>query len=125
VVRYGMEVQRLCSVLENQLKDGRTYILGDEYTIADMAILPWFQAIKGGGYRHANGVRAKEFLSVTENYPNACRWAEMLMARPQVKRGMIVCLGDAHDDRANLIDGQRGAGKPWLEVEKYKWLAKL
>jgi GST-like protein len=47
LVRYGMEVQRLCSVLDAHLK-GRTYMVGEEYTIADMAIFPWFQQLRNG-----------------------------------------------------------------------------
>jgi len=108
--RYGMEVQRLCSVLENHLSDGRTYICGNDYTIADMAILPWFQQIRNEqGYKHPNGVNARDFLT-TSQYVNACKWADRLLERPQVQRGMIVC---------------RGKGKPWLEDEKFKHLAKL
>ncbi|KAJ3337600.1 hypothetical protein HDU93_000796 [Gonapodya sp. JEL0774] len=41
VARYGMEVLRLCDVLEHHLADGRTYLLGDEYSIADIMIFPW------------------------------------------------------------------------------------
>ena len=41
VARYGMEVQRLCSVLNTHLQ-GRTYMVGEEYTIADIMIFPWF-----------------------------------------------------------------------------------
>jgi GST-like protein len=47
LMRFGMEVQRLCSVLDTHLK-GRTYMVGEEYTIADMAIFPWFQQLRNG-----------------------------------------------------------------------------
>ncbi len=47
VARYGMEVMRLCSVLDLHLqRPGNTYICGDEYTIADMMILPWFEQVR-------------------------------------------------------------------------------
>eukprot|EP00658_Telonema_sp_P-2_P006099 TRINITY_DN12320_c0_g1_i1.p1 TRINITY_DN12320_c0_g1~~TRINITY_DN12320_c0_g1_i1.p1 ORF type:complete len:172 (-),score=35.31 TRINITY_DN12320_c0_g1_i1:233-748(-) len=107
VTRYGMEVQRLCSVLDQQLQ-GKQFICGDEYTIADMMCLPWFDQIRQGkGYLHANGVNAAQFLSVSQ-YQNANRWADQLLARPQVQRGMLVC---------------RKYGKPWLHDPRFKHLA--
>jgi GST-like protein len=47
VMRYGMETQRLCSVLENHLAT-RQYMVGEEYSIADIAIFPWFQQLRTG-----------------------------------------------------------------------------
>lgn len=104
--RYGMEVQRLCSVLDQHL-EGKTFICGDEYTIADMVCLPWFEIIRTTGYVHPNGIGAKDFLS-TARYTNLNKWADMLMARPQVQRGMLVC---------------RKYGKPWLEDDRFSHLA--
>lgn len=110
VARYGMEVQRLCAVLNQHLATHK-FICGDEYSIADMAILPWFQLIRSPeGYRHKSGVGAKEFLSVSSTYEHANRWADQLMKRPAVQRGMLVC---------------RGSPKPWLTDERFKHLAKL
>ncbi len=110
VARYGMEVQRLCSVLDRHLSDGRAFICGDEYTIADMAILPWLDLLLSGtGYNHRSGVGAKDFLTMTQ-YTNCAAWSARLMARPQVQRGMLVCRKD---------------GKPWLVDERFKHLAKL
>jgi GST-like protein len=110
VARYGMEVQRLCAVLDGALADGRPYLCGGEYTIADMACLPWFQMLRTEkGYRHANGVGARGFLSVA-CYEHAGRWADRLLQRPQVQRGLLVC---------------RKYGKPWLEDDRFKHLAKL
>jgi GST-like protein len=108
VSRYGMEVQRLCSALDQHLA-GKEFICGDEYTIADMICLPWFDIIRTVGYTHSSGVGAKDFLT-TSQYANLNRWADALMARPQVQRGMIVC---------------RKYGKPWLESDRFKYLAKL
>jgi GSH-dependent disulfide-bond oxidoreductase len=90
LARYGMEVQRLCSVLENHLKE-RSFMVGEEYTIADIAIFPWFQQLRTG-YIHSSGIAAKDFLSVEENYPHAVQWAERILARPAVQRGMQVCM---------------------------------
>lgn len=111
-VRYGMEVQRLCSVLNNHLSDGRKFIMGDEYGIADMALLPWFQVLRvPATYTAANGKSAKGFLSVDDYYKHACAWADRVMERPQVQRGMLVC---------------RGKAKPWLDGDKrFEHLAKL
>jgi GST-like protein len=109
VARYGMEVQRLCSVLDNHFSDGRTYICGDEYTIADMICLPWFHIIRTVGYVHSSGVATKDFLNIAQ-YKYANRWADMLCDRPTVMRGLLVC---------------RGEGKPWLANGRHKHLAKM
>jgi GST-like protein len=46
VARYGMEVQRLCDVLEKHLAEGnKTYLVGEQYTIADMMCFPWFHQV--------------------------------------------------------------------------------
>lgn len=47
IARYGMEVQRLCSVLDKHLK-GREYMVGDEYSVADIMLFPWFQQLRTG-----------------------------------------------------------------------------
>ncbi|MCU0949307.1 MAG: glutathione-dependent disulfide-bond oxidoreductase [Porphyrobacter sp.] len=81
--RYAMEVKRQLDVLNRQLADSE-YIAGDEYSIADMAIWPWYGAlVKGLVYN------AAEFLSVHE-YPHVIRWTDQLAARPAVKRGRMV-----------------------------------
>jgi len=82
--RFAMEVKRQLDVLDRQLANNE-YIAGDSYTIADMAILPWYGGIsKGYSY---NG--AGEFLSAHE-YKHVNRWADALFARPAVKRGRMV-----------------------------------
>merc|ERR1719265_2861458 len=48
VVRYGMEAMRLMDVLNQHLSDGRKFLCGDEYTIADMACFPWAETRRGG-----------------------------------------------------------------------------
>lgn len=81
--RYAMEVKRQLDVLDRRLADNE-FIAGDVYTIADMAIWPWYGGlVKGWQYG------AAEFLSV-QDYKNVVRWAEQLFARPAVKRGRMV-----------------------------------
>jgi GSH-dependent disulfide-bond oxidoreductase len=80
--RYAMEVKRQLHVLDTQLGKSR-FVAGDIYTVADMAIWPWYGAI----LRDAYG--AQEFLSVAE-YRNLARWADEIGARPAVKRGRMV-----------------------------------
>ena len=88
--RYAMEVKRQLHVLDLHLAENE-YVSGDEYTIADMAIWPWYGAlVKGLLYE------AAEFLSVHE-YENVMRWTNQIAARPAVKRGRAVnrAWGDA------------------------------
>jgi len=81
--RFTMETKRQLDVLEQQLAKHR-FIAGDEYTIADMSIYPWYGAlVKGLLYN------AAEFLSVHE-YPNVLRWAAEISERPAVIRGRKV-----------------------------------
>jgi GST-like protein len=81
--RYAMEVKRQLDVLDRRLADNE-FVAGDDYTIADMAIWPWYGGlVKGWVYD------AAEFLSVQE-YKNVMRWADQLLARPAVARGRRV-----------------------------------
>lgn len=81
--RFAMETKRQLDVLDRQLADHR-FIAGDEYSIADMAIWPWYGALaKGGLYDSA------EFLNVA-SYKHFQRWAEEVASRPAVKRGRMV-----------------------------------
>lgn len=81
--RFAMEVKRELDVLDRRLAVSE-YIAGDSYTIADMAIFPWYGGmVKGWQYD------AAEFLSVHE-YKNVLRWADQLLTRPAVKRGRMV-----------------------------------
>jgi len=81
--RYAMEVKRQLDVLDRRLAESE-YIAGPEYTIADVAIWPWY-----GGLARANSYGAAEFLSA-HGYKNVLRWADAIAARPAVKRGRIV-----------------------------------
>ena len=81
--RYAMEVKRQLDVLDRQLQTHR-FLSGDEYTIADMAVWPWYGAlVKGELYE------AAEFLSVHE-YKHVLRWADEIALRPAVQRGRKV-----------------------------------
>ncbi len=81
--RYAMEVKRQLDVLDRRLAEVE-YLAGDAYTIADMAVWPWYGGlVKGWNYN------AGEFLSVHE-YRNVIRWADQIYARPAVRRGRMV-----------------------------------
>ena len=81
--RFAMEAKRQLDVLDRQLAD-RDFISGPDYTIADMAIWPWY-----GGLVLGRLYNAAEFLDV-ESYTNVVRWAKAIDARPAVKRGRMV-----------------------------------
>ena len=81
--RYAMEVKRQMDVLDRNLAE-REYMAGDEYTIADMAIWPWYGALALGLTYDAG-----EFLQVQE-YENVQRWTKQIGARPAVRRGRMV-----------------------------------
>lgn len=81
--RYAMEVKRQLDVLDKQLANNE-FIAGDEYSIADMAIWPWYGLLVLGKLYEAG-----EFLDVTR-YTNVVRWAEQLNQREAIKRGKIV-----------------------------------
>lgn len=90
--RYAMEVKRQLDVLDRRLADNE-FIAGTEYTIADMAIWPWYGGlVKGWSYG------AAKFLSV-HDYRNVARWADQIFARPAVVRGRKVnrTFGDPSD----------------------------
>ena len=88
VARYGMEVQRLCDVMDKHL-DGKAYFVNDEYSLADMALFPWFSQLRKG-YKHKCGLAPATVLSI-DRYKNLNRWADMLLQREVVQRGMQVC----------------------------------
>lgn len=80
--RYAMEAKRQLHVLDTQLGK-HEFIAGDSYSIADMAIWPWY-----GGVMHKI-YDAQTFLNV-EEYKNLRRWTDQLAERPGVKRGRMV-----------------------------------
>ena len=81
--RFAMETKRQLDVLDRRLAEAK-YLAGDVYTIADIAVWPWY-----GGLSKGLLYGAGEFLAVHE-YKNVNRWADEIGARPAVKRGRIV-----------------------------------
>ncbi len=81
--RFAMETKRQLDVLDRRLAESR-FLGGDDYTIADIAVWPWY-----GGLAKGLLYGAGEFLAVHE-YKNVQRWADEILARPAVKRGRIV-----------------------------------
>jgi GSH-dependent disulfide-bond oxidoreductase len=81
--RFAMEVKRQLDVLDRNLAE-REYMAGDEYTIADIAIWPWYGALAKGLIYEAG-----EFLQV-QDYKNVLRWTDQIAARPAVQRGRMV-----------------------------------
>ncbi len=76
-----METKRQLDVLDKHLAD-KEYIVGDEYSIADMAIFPWILAL-------SRFYKADDFLALP-SYTNVARWQEALLTRPAVQRGLRV-----------------------------------
>ena len=82
--RFAMEVKRQMDVLDRQLAS-RPFISGEDYSIADMAIWPWY----GGLTLGTSYANSTEFLD-TQSYTNVHRWAKSILARPAVQRGRMV-----------------------------------
>jgi GST-like protein len=81
--RFAMEVKRQLDVLDRRLAE-TPYLAGNDYTIADMAVWPWYGGM-AKGLLYGGG----EFLSVQE-YKNTQRWADAIGQRPAVRRGRMV-----------------------------------
>ncbi|HLZ00561.1 MAG TPA: glutathione-dependent disulfide-bond oxidoreductase [Bradyrhizobium sp.] len=81
--RFTMEVKRQLDVLDRRLSDNE-YLAGSVYTIADMAVWPWYGALSKG-LLYGGG----EFLSV-QDYKNVQRWTDQIAKRPAVRRGRMV-----------------------------------
>jgi GST-like protein len=81
--RYAMEVKRQLDVLDRHLAQSR-YLAGDDYTIADMAVWPWYGTLAKGQLYEAG-----EFLDV-QHYTHVLRWANEIAQRPAAQRGRMV-----------------------------------
>ena len=81
--RFAMEAKRQMDVLNRRLAETR-YLAGDQYTVADMAVWPWYGALAKGQIYEAG-----EFLQVHE-YTHVIAWADRIAQRPAVRRGRIV-----------------------------------
>jgi len=82
--RYSMEAKRQFDVLNRQLADNE-YVAGADYSIADIAIWPWY-----GGVALGRSYKGADTFLATHEYENVMRWAKQIDARPAVKRGRIV-----------------------------------
>ncbi|MBT8472703.1 MAG: glutathione-dependent disulfide-bond oxidoreductase [Marinicaulis sp.] len=109
--RYAMEVKRQFDVLDRQLADNQ-FIAGDEYTIADMAIFPWYGAVAVGA-----AYDAAEFLD-TQSYKNVLRWVGEIAARKPVKRGRMVnkASGDPSTQLRNRHNASDFETQTWDKV---------
>ncbi len=99
--RFAMEVKRQLDVLDRRLAENE-YLAGSDYTIADIAVWPWY-----GGLVKGRLYGAGEFLSVQE-YAHVLRWADAIAARPAVKRGRKV--NNVSGDPANQLPERHDAG---------------
>ena len=81
--RFAMEIKRELDVLDRRLAEN-AYLAGDEYSIADIAVWPWYGVLAMGGL-----YGAAEFLQV-DSYKHVQRWANDIASRPAVKRGRMV-----------------------------------
>jgi GST-like protein len=100
IERYGREALRLYGVLDRQLAATGAYVAGNEYTIADMAILPWTVTHKAQGISLGN-------------VPHVARWMSALRERPAVQRGLAL----GRELRASVVDAEArkhlfGQGNP-------------
>ena len=99
--RFAMEVKRQLDVLDRRLAES-PYLTGDDYTIADIAVFPWYGGlVKGWSYG------AAEFLSV-QDYTHVQRWADTILARPAVQRGRMVnrMRGEPHEQLRERHDAR-------------------
>ena len=110
--RFAMEVKRQLDVLDRRLAES-AYLAGDAYTIADMAVWPWYGGLVKGELYGTSG----EFLQV-QSYANLLRWTDRIAERPAVRRGRRVnrARGDPAErlpERHDASDFQtRPAAKP-------------
>src|SRR5450759_5340802 len=99
--RYAMEVKRQLDVLDQRLAKS-PYVAGDEYTIADMAVWPWYGTLAKGQLYEAG-----EFLQV-QAYTNVLRWTDQIAQRPAVRRGRMV--NRTSGEPANQLHERHDAG---------------
>jgi GST-like protein len=99
--RFAMEVKRQLDVLDRRLADNE-FLAGSEYTIADIAVWPWY-----GGMAKGLLYNGGEFLSV-QDYKNLQRWTDTIAKRPAVKRGRIV--NRVSGDPASQLHERHNAG---------------
>ena len=99
--RFAMEVKRQLDVLDRRLAES-AYVAGPDYSIADMAIWPWYGGLAKGALYGAG-----KFLSV-QDYTHVQRWADAIAARPAVRRGRMV--NRVNGDPAEQLHERHDAG---------------
>ena len=109
--RFAMEVKRQLDVLNKHL-DGKEYMVAEEYTIADIAIWPWYGLVALGTQYDAG-----EFLQVDE-YKNVVKWAKNIGSRPTVERARMInrITGDEMEQVEERHDKSDLEGKPGIKV---------
>ncbi|EAT11306.1 glutathione-dependent disulfide-bond oxidoreductase [Bermanella marisrubri] len=113
--RYTMEIKRQLDVLDRHLADNE-YMAGEEYSIADMAIWPWYGAlVKNKVYD------AAEFIEA-HTYKNVIRWTEQIAQRPAVKRGEMVnkAWGELHEQLRERHDASDFENKTQDKLDQVK-----
>src|SRR6195256_3401392 len=106
--RFAMETKRLLDVLDRRLAESK-YLAGDDYTIADIAVWPWY-----GGLAKGLLYGAGEFLAV-EDYKKVQRWADIIGERPAAQRGRIV--NRLQGDPANQLHERHDASDFQLKTQ--------
>ncbi|MEM6624449.1 MAG: glutathione-dependent disulfide-bond oxidoreductase [Pseudomonadota bacterium] len=86
--RFTMETKRQMDVLDQRLAESK-FLGGDDYSIADMAVWPWYGVLTSGKLYSGDGFNAAEFIEA-HKYTNVVRWYEEILARPAVQRGRKV-----------------------------------
>ena len=109
--RFAMEVKRQLDVLNKHL-DGKEYMVAEEYTIADIAIWPWYGLVALGTQYDAG-----EFLQV-DKYKNVVKWAKNIGSRPTVERARMInrITGDEIEQVKERHDKSDLEGKPGIKV---------
>ena len=109
--RFAMEVKRQLDVLNKHL-DGKEYMVAEEYTIADIAIWPWYGLVALGTQYDAG-----EFLQVDE-YKNVVKWAKNIGSRPTVERARMInrITGDEMEQVEERHDKSDLEGKSGIKV---------
>ena len=116
--RFSMEVKRQLDVLEKQLEKTKKYVAGDDYTLADIAIWPWYGNLALGNLYPNSDI----FLNVEEEYPRVVEWAKLVLRRPAVQRGRIVNKKDFLKERHSSSDFDDETVKAKAEAETKKLL---
>ena len=104
--RFAMEVKRQVDVLDRRLAENE-YLAGEDYSIADMAVCPWYGLLVGGHMYQGADFDGGEFLGI-QDYTHVRRWTELIEARPAYRRGRMV--NSIYGDPAGQLRERHDAG---------------